>query len=513
MNNVKTTTKQWLAIRFPQLPLEVFAPDNHQAVIAVQNHVVFCVNTPAENQGIHTGMAVATAQMLAVCQILERDQNMEQTAIHQLANILYDYTPYIEKQSPNAYIDSGLMVEVSQSITLFKGLANIITLVTQDLSDRGYQFQIGVGHTNKSAWLLSLNEPTTRNTQREQVLAQLAHLPITQLSLCPQTTMSHKTFIGHLAALDKSGFSRLGDVMRQIEQHSLADFRQRWGEDFARLLGDILGIDHHLHQNCLFDKPLETYQPKDFFFDSIQFDYPVANSTQLEQPMEILLQNLSQYLTRRQRQCQEVTWTLLDIYHNKQSLVIHTNDGQSHWSLLLELSQIQLQAQQLAFEVDTLELQCGDTTPLQGATQALSFQRHNNTKIQRDFALTTAKLKARLGDGALFKIRYADNHFPENSNPIVGIDNLQNETLPAPHQHALRPSWLFHKPLAVQLNRQQLYWRGKLELLQGPERIEGNWWHEPSARDYFMAQRDDYLRLWVFYDLHKKEWFVQGVFG
>lgn len=512
MNKIKHT-KQWLAIRFPQLPLDVFAPDSDQAVITTQNHLVFCSNTQAQNLGIDRGMATATAQMLTACQILERDMPLEQAAIHQLANTLYDYTPYIEKQSPNRHTDSGLIIEVSQSIKLFKGLPNIITLITQELSLCGYAFHIGVGHTDKAAWLLSLDEPTEPTAQREQVLAQLARLPVTQLRLCPQTTMSHKTLISHLAALDKSGFNDLGDVMRQIEEHSLADFRQRWGENFARLLGDTLGIDHHLQQTCLFEKPQETYQPEDSFSDSIQFEYPVANSTQLEQPMEILLQNLSQYLTRRQRQCQKITWTLLDIYHNKQSLVIHTSENQHHGSLLLELSQIQLQAQQLAFEVDTLELQCRDTTPLQATTHSLRFQGHNNDKTQHDFALTTAKLKARLGDGALFKISYADSHLPEHSHHIVGINHQHNETLPATHRYALRPSWLFHKPLAVQLKQQQLYWRGKLELLQGPERIEGNWWHEPSARDYFMAQRDDYLRLWVFYDLHKNTWFVQGVFG
>jgi protein ImuB len=85
--------------------------------------------------------------------------------------------------------------------------------------------------------------------------------------------------------------------------------------------------------------------------------------------------------------------------------------------------------------------------------------------------------------------------------------------LPDRHLASLRPTWLFEVPIEIQERQQGLYWRGYLTLLCGPERLQGNWWNSPSARDYFLAQRNDDVRLWVFRDLHKKQWYVQGIYG
>jgi len=516
--------RQWLAIRFPKLALEVFAPDNLQPCAVVDTQMkIICANSPAEKQGITQGMASQTAQMLTPCQVLERDFTLEYAALHHLADTLYNYTPHIEKQSPSAHADSGLIVEISRSAKLFKGLDRLITQIHQDVIGHGHQFDFGFGHTGKAAWLLSFTHQTKRPTTRQQGLEQLSPLPIDLLQRCPQTLLSHKALLKCLSALDKSGFNTLGDICHQIQQHSLADFRQRWGEEFSRLLADTLGIEQYLHQNSLFDLPPDTYKPAEFFFDSLQFEYPVTCTEQLQQPMEILLQKLSRYLTQRQWQCQRVVWTLLDIYHNKQTLTVNTGENQQHGSLLLELTLIQLQAQSLSFEVDTIELLCNETSPLQSKSHTLGFEGRSH-RLEQDFALTTARLKARLGAQALSRITYQDSHLPEQSHQSASLDsasthnhsaknNPANNRLPEIHQHALRPGWLFHQPQAVDLRQQQLYWRGKLELLQGPERIEGNWWQEPTARDYFMARRDDHLRLWIFYDLHKRQWFVQGVFG
>jgi len=69
------------------------------------------------------------------------------------------------------------------------------------------------------------------------------------------------------------------------------------------------------------------------------------------------------------------------------------------------------------------------------------------------------------------------------------------------------------KPVAIEKNNNDLFWRGQIRLLVGPERIQGQWWKKPTARDYFLAQRQDAVRLWIFHDLHNDQWYVQGIFG
>jgi protein ImuB len=124
-----------------------------------------------------------------------------------------------------------------------------------------------------------------------------------------------------------------------------------------------------------------------------------------------------------------------------------------------------------------------------------------------------AKLKARLGDAAIFKLSYRDAVMPESSNTQIPIHEISHQQLPDLHQKALRPTWLLPSPILIEQRKKGLYWRGQLTMLAGPERLRSSWWEKAIARDYFIAQRHDNVRLWIFLDLHNKSWYVHGIFG
>jgi protein ImuB len=47
----------------------------------------------------------------------------------------------------------------------------------------------------------------------------------------------------------------------------------------------------------------------------------------------------------------------------------------------------------------------------------------------------------------------------------------------------------------------------------GPERIETGWWRgRTTCRDYWRVETETGKHLWVFRDLRKRKWFVQGEF-
>ena len=102
-------------------------------------------------------------------------------------------------------------------------------------------------------------------------------------------------------------------------------------------------------------------------------------------------------------------------------------------------------------------------------------------------------------------------------NSVLGTDGRLSfratRRLPDSHRHGLRPSWLLTPPRPVEIRRRRLYWQGYLTLAVGPERIAGHWWEESVARDYYLAHRQDNLVLWIYRDLHAKQWYVQGVFS
>ncbi|WP_028887075.1 Y-family DNA polymerase [Teredinibacter turnerae] len=505
----------WLAVRLPYLPLEVFG-FKHQTdhALITQKQRVLCASKPAVADGIRAGMPAATAQLLGQHQQVERDFALETAALNALADRLYMFTPHLTPLHPAAHLQAGILAEISRSLLLFKGLTTLVEQLKENLADTGYELALGLGHTDLCAWLLSWS-PTAqpiRHYTQSQFIEQLDAMPVRHLGECHCAQLPYIQLQNRIEDLEKSGFNTIADLTRQIGKQNTSSLRRRWGGEFCDLLSHVLGIEHNLRQTRLFATPLPQYQPEQFFYDSIQFDYPLQTAEQLLQPMEYLLNNLQRYLNSQQLQCQKIEWLLFDIYHNKQTFNVHSSHAQNDAALLLELSRIQLETQTLSFEVDTVELICRDTFKHTPNTDPLGFTQYesNAREMAHDFAIVTAKLKARLGDQALFKVAYKDTHIPELSSAKAPLEQ-QTST---PHlPHAPRPSWLFDKPQPIQEKQQRLHWRGTITLLQGPERIEGNWWQQQTARDYFIAAREDGLRLWIFYDLHRRQWLVQGIFS
>src|SRR6478735_7417347 len=109
------------------------------------------------------------------------------------------------------------------------------------------------------------------------------------------------------------------------------------------------------------------------------------------------------------------------------------------------------QANLLPFEVDSLALVCRHTTPSQNRSQLLAFDRSKKSRTSmRSFAITMAKLKARLGDASIFKLSYRDAVMPENSNEKIPLHETSQQQLPDVHQKALRPTWLLPSPMIIE---------------------------------------------------------------
>jgi len=500
-------SRLWLALRFNDFPLDVLninAPAEKAMVVTEKQRVIY-VNECAQKSGVGYGMDITTAQLLSNCDMHVREQQKESQTLKDLSAALYQFTPYIESYECQFFPQSGLLLEISSCLKLFSGLCVLSAKIFDFLSSTPYTFQYGLAHTAKGAWLLSFHQnKISGNETKELFCERLNMLPIQLLHDFPSA----------VDALEKTGFKTLGDISRQIAVQKITGIKKRLGAQFADHICEIFDIEQNFQQNSLFDKPLTTYKPIEFFSEHIQFDYPISLSEQLHYPIEHLLQNLSQYLRKRQLQCQRIEWLLADIYHNKFLLTVNSDTPESHWELLYDLTLIQLDSRELPFEVDSLTLTCHHASSAQNRSQLLSFDHSRTTRGgARSFIITMAKLKARLGDSAISKLSYRDAFLPETTNSSIAINEKSNQQLPEIHKKAARPAWLLPAPILIEERKQGLYWRGRLILLAGPERIRATWWERPTARDYFVAQRHDHVRLWVFLDLHKKHWYVHGIFG
>lgn len=499
-------SRLWLAVRCIDLPLFALKCDESAscALVVKKKRVVF-VSDGALQLGAHEGMDITTAQLLTGGNVFERDEQREQQVLDELSEQLYQFTPYIECYFSRESAQSGLLLEISSCLKLFFGLKKMTDLIADFLAATGLGFSFGLATNAKAAWYLSFVSHEIRGDETPAIFFErLCALPIGLLRDFPKVVES----------LSKTGFQSLGDVARQIEVGSLAVFKKRFGRVFADFLCNLFEIDQDFQQGSLFVQPRSIYQPEEWFEDEIQFECPVTVVAQLQPAIEALLQNLSAYLRLRQQQCQYIEWIIADIYRRKEIISVNCDSPQSYWQLLYDLTLIQFENKELPFEVDSIKLVCRQAMVLQNSSLALDFEYGRKQKHSlADFAVTIAKLKARLGEDAVYKLSYQDSRVPELTNAMISLAEKSNQGLPAIHQKSLRPAWLLLKPELMEERNQRLFWRGYIELLVGPERIIGDWWEEPVARDYYMAKRHDHLRLWIFFNLYDKRWYVHGVFS
>lgn len=499
-------SRLWLAIRLPDLSITALQTEgwaDRPVVVAQKKRVIF-TNSAAAAAGARAGMDLTTAQLLSGCEVLERDKAKEQAVLSELSEQLYQFSPYIERYSSAALAQSALLLEVSSCLKLFGGLKALSEKLFTHLAAIPWGFVDGLGHTAAAAWYLSFERyEITGKEGRSLFIERLHQLPLDLWCDFPDA----------LDALLKTGFKTFGDLATQIDGTSLASLKKRLGAEFTEQLCAVYDIDHSFQQKPLFERPRELYRPREWFEEEIQFDYPVKEVTQLQPAMETLLRTLSRYLLQHQQQCQTIEWCMTDIYRHRETVYVHSDETQSQWQLFYDLSLIQFDNRQLSFEVDTLRLTCQQLLPLQAQSRTLHFEQGRARRSLQDFTVTIAKLKARLGEGAVYKIGYRDSRVPELSQAMLGLAEKSQQQLPAIHARALRPAWLFTQPEPIEERGGRLHWHGYLTPLAGPERMIGEWWEQRVARDYFLARRHDNLMVWIYWDLYHKAWYVHGVFA
>lgn len=499
----------WLAVRLPHLPLDVLGVHGDDTPIVVAEkrrvEVVVCVNDAAAAAGVTFGMDCTKAQILSDCSVLQRKQPQERHALKDIADGLYRFSPYIQIHDCEPVAQAAVLLEVSTCLTLFGGLLNLIEAIRQFLNATHYRFALGAGHSPQAAWLLSwTHQEITGHDIRADFIEQLKPLPLNLLHDYPDA----------VAMLEKTGFTTLGDVATQIEGRTITGLKKRLSREFIGHLCDVFGIDQALQQKSLFQKPVTQYHPQEVYRDEIEFEYPVATTELLHIPIETALQNLSDHLRQRQLECQEVVWIFYDIHNRTERVAVRCDVGQSDWRLLYDLTLIQLDNRALSFEVDRMVLECPQTTRTQDRRQTLNFSGlRAQSKHQQDLEVALAKVKAQLGDDAVFKMIYCDHHVPEAMAEAVPVNASCTKDLAPELATAVRPGWLFAQPYKAEMRKRGIYWRGYFELLIGPERIHNDWWESPRARDYYLAQRDDSARFWLFQDLRDGQWYVHGEFA
>jgi protein ImuB len=496
-----------------------------------KQRVLVC-NAAATALGIKPGMGTATARALAdSILLLERDPDAEQRRLQQLCCWGYSISPTLYP-----YRDNCLLLEIGSCLRLYGDVEALLERVESGLSRRGVHYRTGLGPTPKSAWLfiepLAANafdsgpealddrpvsepsiglleasvsessweapdhslvsdsrESTSQYTRQgapgateDTLEARLAPLPLKLLEDFPR----------QVDALAKAGLWTFGDILA-LPRQALA---RRCGREFVHHLEQVLGTEEDRQPS---------FEPPRSFNDDYWFGYEVKANQELLPAIELLLKSFCHFLRNTQLETRQVEWLLYGINRKIYRFDLCSSQPQTHWQAWYQLTRLKVEQLELDHSIEGVGLVSEQLVPGNASSGDL-FQQAGQKEPMHSLL---DRLKSRLGLQSVSKIACRDEHLPE----FAGYCSL--DTRPgavAAENGELRPFWLIQEPQLLQVFNGQPCWQGRLELLDGPERIEDNWWEQPVSRDYYVARDDKGLQYWVYRDRLCNQWYMQGVF-
>jgi len=501
----------WIALRFPQLPLEIFlrgTPTPEPFAVA-HGHALLACDRKAALRGVRPGMSPPTALALAPRLIIKpRDAAAETEALLGLAAWATAYTPSVALEFPD-----GLLLEISGSLKLLGGLDTVLERLQAELHAMGFTVVPACAPTARAAcWLAQATDPALSRkaaalhasadaTQLEQAVAAL---PLTVLACDAE----------ELAALDAIGTTRISDVLALPRDGVARRFGQRLLDDIDRALGRLP------EARSFFQAPAR-------FHAAIEMPFEVTQSEALLFAAKRLFLQLAGFLAARSGGVQRITVKLAHRAAASEIIIglLAPSRDAAHFTLLLRE---RLTNAVLREPVRAITVVADDVVPLAGDNIAL-FAEDAAQVTGQSWIQLIERLRMRLGSEAVQGLAIAADHRPEEASlRIEPGPNIGTRTKQLQINFGERPFWLLAEPRPIREIGATPHDEDEqpLELLAGPERIESGWWNGREAmRDYFVARARNRSLLWIYRERRPAEhannasnannggWYVHGIFS
>jgi len=494
----------WTCLHFPDLPLRIFARAGMRevpSVVSTASHRpdVLVANGAAQKRGIVPGMSIAAALGLDPDVAIHlRDERAEAAALKNIALWAGQWTSTIAIELP-----ANVLLEISGCLNYFGGLNTLLGRIDAGLGAIGFSAVVATAPTASAASLLARAGRAIAIEDGADIDSALSELPVGLLDGADQV----------MDTLWGIGVRTLGDVLALPRD----GFARRFG---AGLLDQIDRARGNLPDaRGLFVAP-ERYHGQ------LELPAPVHETEALLFAVRRLVVELAGFLHGRGA---GVTRMRFDLVHEDvppTSIVIGlaaTRQIEHMQNVLRErLAQLQLPDR-----VEAIRLVSEETAPLAGKEGEL-FQ--GSGKDVESGTQLIERLRARLGEGAVYALALHADHRPENAQasvqstqakPRVTQSSARTTQASAqgdlasvsarstPRSSPVRPLWLFAEPRLLGAEPAS----ADLKLLSGPERIESGWWDDQEiGRDYFIGRDAQGAEVWLYRD-RGGQWFMQGVFA
>jgi protein ImuB len=422
-----------------------------------------------------------------------------------LIEALLAFSPEVSLALSTPFPKRGLWIEVGRSAHIFGGEAELLDRILTCARQLGFSASAALADRPESAYLLTFFEspaPILVPPGRDAEL--LAPLPVAVLN---PSVKAQKFFKG-------LGIRRLEELAR-LSPSSLS---QRIGPEGATLVRLARADD--------FPPPI-LYSPPEHPVARLELDPPIPPEEGLIFVLKRLLVDLTARV--RGRGCAvmslevEIQTSGGCIYNEAITLPRPLNSDGALLSIIrLRLSDILKPDDPYLIPeqhwIDAVAIKFTGLCHAQGS-QAGFFERSEQN--YEALAELLGRLSVHLGEEQAVGVQLQATHRPEASWAPTdflldhkGRDPAHEKREEPPD----RPTFLLPTPLPVEGALHEgslLRWaggRGRISSFWGPERLRGEWWHKPFARDYFVTATEEGARLWVYRDLYTRKIYLHGIF-
>jgi protein ImuB len=469
----------WACILLPRLALDCVLrrhpnPDQPLALVGghPQRRELVAVNEAAAKAGLRAGQRLTLAQAI-VRNFAAVEHDPRETARWQnfLAAWAYRYSHQVYAGWPDA-----IVLEVEGSFRLIGDWPRFEAQLRQDLHSLGFEHRIALAPTARAARVLAGVRDGIAIFHSDQLRQALDSVPVRQ------------------AVLPDDAGARLHHVglreLRQVFALPRDGLRRRFGPGLLDHLDRLLG---HAPEQFSY------YRPPDTFDVRIELPYEVEQHPALLFPLRRLTADLAAYLAGRDGGVQRFMLLLEHDDCPATPVEVGLLDAERDPAMLFELTRSRLERVMLPAPVVALRLIARQLPPFVPAGRDL-FDAQPTGSVP--WEQLRERLRARLGNDALYRVREATDPRPEHA--WRHDDGTATDSAP---DRPPRPTWLLSRPLPLR--------DPALRILAGPERLESGWWDGDDARrDYYVLETSLGQRAWAFSPVGETgNWMLHGWFA
>lgn len=405
--------------------------------------------------------------------------------------------------------EEAVLLEVMASARLFGGLVALRQRVESEAAALGVD---SVAWAPSGAAALALaragEEAGARDGFARPIAALLDRLPLSTLSAVAR----------HEPTLARLGCRSLGDV-RKLPRGGLS---RRFGKELLLALDQAYGLRPEVHEWTALP---ETFQAR------VELMFRVETAPALMFAAHRLLLQMGAWLAARHA---GVTAFTLRWQHDAMrardageggELTVRTAAATRDTGHLSRLLGEHLAKVTLAAPAGDLELLAAEIATFTEESRSLLPETIRTGEATER---VLERIQARLGKERVLRPLLVDDHRLEWMQCWQSAEAVHTAK---PRKRANGadlplPTWVLDEPLRLAVRHNRPIYQGPLQLLLGPDRIEGGWWHRTQTphgpvthhvqRDYWIAQSAHAGLLWIFQQrlaADETAWFLHGHFA